>query len=83
MDTDRRYKAYLVRLWQPGHADDTTWHASIEDAHSGARYSFASLEMLFAFLDSQTHGSLGTSQGSRPPIMEGGGTPQDRITDDQ
>lgn len=55
MDNERRYKAYLVRLWHTGHADKATWRASIEDAHTGAHYSFASLEILFAFFEAETH----------------------------
>ncbi len=82
MGTKRRYKAYLVRLWQTGRADDTTWRASVEDAHTGERRSFADVDGLFAFLEAQTHGSLGPSQRSRPPIVEGDGTPQDGSTDD-
>jgi hypothetical protein len=40
------YRAFLLRLWpQPG-----GWRASLEDARSGERLGFASLEDLFAHL---------------------------------
>lgn len=68
MDIERRYKAYLVRLWQPGRGA-TTCRASIEDAHTGARYSFASLEMLFAFFEMEmdviSHSDMETTDQRR------------------
>jgi 2-polyprenyl-3-methyl-5-hydroxy-6-metoxy-1,4-benzoquinol methylase len=68
MDTERgQYKAYLVRLWQAGSSEASPWRASIEDARTGARYRFATLDMLFTFFESETLASrLSTyAQGDR------------------
>ena len=46
------YYAYLLRLW-PGDAGTegaAGWRATLEDARSGERLGFASLEQLFAHL---------------------------------
>ncbi len=46
------YLAYLLRLWREdrqGH----TWRISLEDAHTGERKGFASLDDLLSFLDQQ------------------------------
>lgn len=55
-----RYIALLVRLWQPGHDSEPTWHASVENPHTAERHYFANLEALFAFLVAQT-----TPRGAR------------------
>jgi hypothetical protein len=49
-----RYLAYMLRLWQVRDTEDMVWRASLEDAHTGERRGFASLEMLVAFLQEQT-----------------------------
>ena len=49
-----RYLAYMLRLWQVRDNDEMSWRASLEDAHTGARRGFASLQMLVAFLREQT-----------------------------
>ncbi len=46
----RDYKSYLLRLWRNGSTNSTGWRASVEDARTGERFGFASLEELFAFL---------------------------------
>lgn len=57
MDTEhQRYKAYLVRLWRMGSVQAPMWRASIEEAHTGTRHSFANLEMLYAFFEAETRG---------------------------
>lgn len=50
---DRPYQAYLLRLWQVEHDGQPVWRASLEDPHTGQRYGFASLELLFMFLCEQ------------------------------
>ena len=35
------------------------WRTSLESPHTGERHGFASLELLFAFLETQTGGQLG------------------------
>ena len=47
------YLAYMLRLWQTGE-DTKVWRASLENAHTGARHGFASLDALFVFLEEET-----------------------------
>ncbi len=49
------YKSYLLRLWC-SEADGAAWRASLEDARSGARQGFATLDQLFSFLRDQAAG---------------------------
>jgi hypothetical protein len=49
----QHYLAYMLRLWQTGE-DKMAWRASLEDAHTGARQGFASLDALCAFLEEKT-----------------------------
>ena len=49
-----RYLAYMLRLWQVRDNDELLWRASLEDARTGERRGFASLETLFAFLRERT-----------------------------
>ena len=55
MTEPRRYRAYLLRLWQ-AQGDDgrPIWRAALEDAPSGERRGFADLAELCAFLETQT-----------------------------
>ena len=50
----RRYLAYMLRLWQVSSDGEPIWRASVESPHSGERHGFANLEMLFAFLEAKT-----------------------------
>jgi hypothetical protein len=50
----RPYLAYMLRLWQTGIGEGSVWRASLESPHTGERQGFASLEMLFAFLEERT-----------------------------
>ena len=64
------YYAYLLRLW-PEHTEAegaAGWRATLEDARSGERLGFASLEQLFAHLMTiaETHGK-GTYEPPPPP----------------
>jgi hypothetical protein len=45
------YRAYLLRLWRTAEGQ---WRATLEDAHSGERLAFATLDQLAAFLARQT-----------------------------
>lgn len=52
-----RYHAYLLRFWEErlqGEGGAVIWRFSLEDASSGKRRGFASLEALLAFLQEQT-----------------------------
>ncbi|MBV7333693.1 hypothetical protein KFU94_36760 [Chloroflexi bacterium TSY] len=46
------YRAYLVRLWQD--EPDKPWRASAQSVQSGEVVRFASLQALFAFLETET-----------------------------
>lgn len=57
LPTQPNYRAYLLRLWRVNEAsapEKQMWRASLEDAQTGERLAFASLERLFAFLFDQT-----------------------------
>jgi hypothetical protein len=60
-----RYLAYMLRLWQVEGEDGAVWRASLEDAHTGERRGFASLEELVAWLREETgctvHGAAQTA----------------------
>ena len=43
-DTQRRYRAFLLRLWQERSGGEWVWRASLEDPHSNVRKGFADLE---------------------------------------
>lgn len=47
---ERRYAAYLVRLWRREQDGGWLWCAALEEVHSGERRTFASLQALIAFL---------------------------------
>ena len=64
MTEPRRYRAYLLRLWQAeGEDGRPVWRAAIEDARTSERRGFADLESLFAFLKQQ----LDTASNTKPP----------------
>ena len=52
MDSQRQYRAYLLRLWRDG--PHQRWHATLEEPQTGARHSFATRQALFDFLARQT-----------------------------
>ena len=37
MAGERRYLAYMVRLWTVHHDGDVAWRGSVENAHTGER----------------------------------------------
>ena len=47
----RRYHAYLLRLWQTGEGEPGVWRAQLEDPRTGERRGFADLASLFVFLN--------------------------------
>ena len=53
-ERQRPYLAYLLRLWQVQNKGETGWRASVENAHTGEKVSFAHLDELVAFLRKQT-----------------------------
>jgi hypothetical protein len=42
--------SYLLRLWQVRRGEALVWQASLQDARSGERTGFATVEALLAFL---------------------------------
>jgi hypothetical protein len=48
------YLAYLLRLWRVNDGGNSVWRASVKSPHTGERYGFANLELLFAFLEEKT-----------------------------
>jgi len=74
MTEQRRYRAYLLRLWR---TDDErgspVWRAALEDARTGERHGFADLARLCAFLEAQT---ASWTEGAAPaPEQEAGERP--------
>ena len=66
MTEHRRYRAYLLRVWQADDADGLpVWRAALEDARTGERHGFADLARLCAFLEQQTE--EWTRRDTRPP----------------
>ncbi len=53
-DRQRRYRAFLLRLWQERREGRWIWRASLEDAHSHVRKGFPDLERLSAYLKELT-----------------------------
>lgn len=51
--TQKPYRSYMLRLWAVKQPQGESWHASLEDPHSGERMGFACLEELFAYLIDQ------------------------------
>ena len=50
----RCYLSYLLRLWQVESKGRLVWRASLEDARTGERRGFASIDALLGFLREQT-----------------------------
>jgi hypothetical protein len=48
-----QYYSYLLRMWVSGEKGQTEWRVQLQDARTGERLGFSSLERLFAFLEDQ------------------------------
>jgi predicted small lipoprotein YifL len=55
-DKQRRYHAYLLRLWEVQTPEASVWRSSLEEPGNGIKKTFSSLSSLFAFLDEQITG---------------------------
>lgn len=53
-ETQHRYRAFLLRLWQERSGGQWVWRASLEDPHSHTRKGFPDLDRLAAYLKEQT-----------------------------
>ena len=74
MNTESKgYIAFLLRLWPEGASSSyaANWRATLENAHTGERLGFASLEQLFAHLMQlvETPDQSPPETGDRPPAM--------------
>ncbi|MCP4539358.1 MAG: hypothetical protein GY832_19655 [Chloroflexi bacterium] len=49
----RDHLSYLLRLWQTSGEGDAVWRALLENPFTGERHGFASLQDLFAFLQTR------------------------------
>ena len=67
MADERRYLAYLVRLWAVHHNGGVVWRASAENPHTGERRAFADLAGLFDFLLAEV-----AEEPPTPGQLEGG-----------
>jgi len=72
MNTEPKdYFAFLLRLWPEGAGTDgaARWRAVLENAHTGERLGFASLEQLFAHLMqlAENRGKTQAEESDRPP----------------
>lgn len=52
------YQSYLLRLWAAEDDGLRCWRAALEDARTGERIGFATLEELFAFLMRRTEDNM-------------------------
>ena len=58
----RKYYAYLLRLWSVEETCDpngtkTVWRVTLENTQTHTRHGFANMERAFAFLQKQVHRS--------------------------
>ncbi len=67
MADERRYLAFLVRMWSVHSNGELVWRASAENVHTGERHGFADMESLFDFLRAAVEKEL-----AAPDPMEGG-----------
>ena len=51
---NRKYLAYMLRLWQIEHDGKLAWRASIESPYTGERRGFSDMERLFLVLQKKT-----------------------------
>lgn len=58
------YRAYLLRLWRVSDGESVDWRATLEDAHTGERHGFPTLEDLVTFF------RLGTGMNTPAGIRE-------------
>ena len=56
-DQQRRYRSYLLRLWQETSDDALTWRVSLEDVMTRQHYTFSTVASLIAFLTAQPTGT--------------------------
>ncbi len=60
VDEPGDYLAYMLRLWRTRSHGQLVWRASLENAHTAERVTFASIDALLAFI----------ADKARPPLCE-------------
>jgi hypothetical protein len=60
----RRYLAYMLRLWEVSNDGQLDWRASLESPHTGERHGFANLEALLGFLEEKAERTPTDSEGN-------------------
>lgn len=60
----KNYNAYLLRLWRDNEV--MPWRAMLENPYTGEKQGFASLPLLFSYLETQTNSSVDTPPKSSP-----------------
>ncbi len=58
IEKQREYLAYMLRIWLVRDDRQLLWRASVENAQTGERRGFASLDDLFEYLRSQAAAML-------------------------
>jgi hypothetical protein len=59
-----QYRSYLLRIWVSGEKGQTEWRVQLQDARTGQRFGFSSLERLIAFLEDQGGRLPGDDRGN-------------------
>ena len=68
MSEQRRYRVFLLRVWQADDNGRSVWRAALEDARTGERHGFADLARFCAFLEQQA--ASWAEPDARPPESE-------------
>lgn len=58
-----RYISYMLRLWQAGDQEQSSWRASLENPHTGEQHGFANVEALFEFVRQEIGVAYETREG--------------------
>ena len=75
---DKRYQAFMLRLWQVGDDDRLCWRASLECPSTGELCGFASLDELCSYLRALTDPEeCEQGEGSARPPAAGTAQPDD------
>jgi hypothetical protein len=67
----RDYFSYLLRAWGTGHGENGPWRASLECPLTGERWTFASLEECWAFLQATIAAAEYTKQAAQTDSQGG------------
>jgi hypothetical protein len=76
-DEPRRYRSYLLRMWQEPLPRPCAWRASLLDSQTGELQGFADIAQLFAFLEQQIAEPETSARTRR--MADGSATAQARV----